>query len=49
MTTTQQIQDLRVGQINDIARINLDNAIKQANIDNRSMQSTISAWKQWRA
>ena len=43
LTTTQQIQDLRVGQINDIARINLDNAIKQANIDNRSMQSTVSS------
>ena len=41
--TGQRIQELRLGQVNDIAQFNLDNAIKQANIDNRSMQSTVSS------
>ena len=41
--TGQRIQGLQADAINDIAQITLDNAIKQANIDNRSMQSTLAS------
>ena len=41
--TGQQIQDLRLKSATDINQFNLNNAIRQVGIDNKSMQSLISS------
>ena len=43
ISTGQEINNLRLKSATDIGNFNLNNAVRQANIDNKSMQSTVSS------